>query len=47
MATATPVKRPAAGTSFTKAAMGFGLRLSQQQCVSIWVTKHAPAGCLA
>jgi hypothetical protein len=49
MATATPVKRSDAGTSLTKAAMGFGLRQSQQQrqCVTIWVNKHAAAGCLA
>jgi hypothetical protein len=49
MATATPVKRSDAGTSLTKAAMGFGLRSSQQQrqCVTIWVNKHAAAGCLA
>jgi len=47
MATATPVKRSDAGTSLTKAAMSFGLRQSQQQCVSIWVQKHPVAGCLA
>jgi hypothetical protein len=49
MAPATPVK-VTAGTSLTKAAMCFGLRLqSQQQCarVSIWVSKHTVAGCLA
>lgn len=45
MAYATPVKRTDAGTSLTKAAMCFGLR-QQQQCASIWVSKHAPAGCL-
>ena len=47
MANATPVKRTAAGTSLTKAALGFGLRLSQQQSVSIWVNRHTAAGCLA
>jgi hypothetical protein len=49
MANATPVKRTDAGTSFTKAAMCFGLRQPQQQCarVSIWVNKHTAAGCLA
>ncbi len=47
MATATPVKRTDDGTSLTKAAMCFGLRQSQQQCVSIWVNKHPVAGCLA
>gem|GEM_PF-1366448 len=49
MAPATPVKRTA-GTSFTKAAMCFGLRhQAQQQCarVSLWVIKHTAAGCLA
>lgn len=48
MANATPVKRSSAGASFTKTAMGFGLRQSQQQqCVAIWVQKHPVAGCLA
>jgi hypothetical protein len=49
MAPATPVKRTDAGTSLTKAAMCFGLRQPQQQCarVSIWVSKHTAAGCLA
>ena len=49
MANATPVKATAAGTSLTKAAMGFALRQSQQQCVrmAIWSNKHAVAGCLA
>lgn len=49
MAPATPVKATA-GTSLTKAAMGFGLRQpTQQQCahVSLWVNKHTAAGCLA
>jgi hypothetical protein len=47
MVNTTPVKRTDAGTSLTKAAMCFGLRQSQQQCVSIWVNKHPVAGCLA
>jgi hypothetical protein len=48
MANATPVQNLDAGTSFTKAAMGLGLRQSQQQCrVAIWASKHAVAGCLA
>ncbi|HWA25888.1 MAG TPA: hypothetical protein VG734_09515 [Lacunisphaera sp.] len=47
MANATPVKRSDAGASFTKTAMGFGLRQSQQQCAAIWVQKHLVAGCLA
>ena len=40
------LERTTAGTSLTKAVMCFGLRQSQQQCVSIWV-KHPVAGCLA
>ena len=47
MVNTTPVKRTDAGTSLAKAAMCFGLRQSQQQCVSIWVNKHPVAGCLA
>jgi len=50
MATATPVKHTDAGTSFTKAVMGLGLRRQvQQQCarLSIWVNKQTAAGCLA
>jgi len=47
MVNTSPVKRTDAGTSLTKAAMCFGLRQSQQQCVSIWVNKHPVAGCLA
>jgi hypothetical protein len=49
MATATPVHRSPAGTSFTKAVMCFGLQQPlQQQCrASIWVKKHTDAGCLA
>jgi hypothetical protein len=47
MVNTTPVKRTDAGTSLTKAVMCFGLRQSQQQCVSIWVNKHPVAGCLA
>jgi hypothetical protein len=46
MATATPVKRTDAGASLTKAVMCFGLRQSQQQCVSRWINKHR-SGCLA
>ncbi len=49
MANATPVKAPAAGTSLTKAGLGFGLRQSQQQCrrMAIWSKNHSVAGCLA
>jgi len=48
MVNATPVQVTAAGASLSKAAMGLGLRQSQQQCrQSIWVQKHADAGCLA
>jgi hypothetical protein len=49
MAPATPVHRPTAGASFTKAVMGVGRQhlLPQCQRASIWAAKLIDAGCLA